>query len=166
MGILAAVAIPAYNKYRKNAAQGAFFSTASNIGRAFQACIAVNPFASCDSFGELNLQCNQCIQPIPAGQKAAPNLCVNMEEEVGGEVFRGCITSNASTGSVVVTFNQESCYIDSGADATATPPCTVGAYEATCDSLQIPVCGMYCKCRLWIRKLVQSSKWSMFRSSL
>ena len=44
MGTLAAVAIPAYNRYRSNAARGAFDATGTNIARAFQACVAVNPF--------------------------------------------------------------------------------------------------------------------------
>ena len=35
MGVLAAVAIPAYNRYRANAAQGAFDATGTNIVRAF-----------------------------------------------------------------------------------------------------------------------------------
>ena len=53
IGILAAVAIPTYNKYRSDAARGAFNATGGNFQRAFQACITNSNFATCDTLSKL-----------------------------------------------------------------------------------------------------------------
>ena len=67
IGILAAVAIPVYNQYRQDAAQGAFDATGTNIVRAFQACITLNNFAKCDTLSDLKITPNyrkyKCISP-------------------------------------------------------------------------------------------------------
>ena len=47
MGLLAAIAIPAYNAYRDDAQAGVIDSTISNIQKAFPSCIAIRPFATC-----------------------------------------------------------------------------------------------------------------------
>ena len=48
IGVLASVAIPAYNKYRQNAAKGAAEAEAQNMMKSFQACIASGvPIATC-----------------------------------------------------------------------------------------------------------------------
>ena len=137
MGTLAAVAIPAYNKYRKNAAEGAFTSTASNVGRAFHACMAVNPFTDCDSLAKINVDCNQCLSVTHA---TAPNFCVNLEEEIAGQVYKGCVTSDAASGKTVLTLNIKSCYDEAGVPSGSNPhSCTGAAYDAACDPLIVPL---------------------------
>jgi len=109
IGILAAVAIPAYNQYRENAALGAFNSTGTNIVRAFQACITLNSFANCDQLSELKITV-----PNSNEGKKAPRFCVDIEQEIGGETFKGCYSINASTSAVTTTFNESTCYNDDG----------------------------------------------------
>ena len=47
MGLLAAIAIPAYNNYRTDAQAGVIQATFANIERAFPACLTTSPFATC-----------------------------------------------------------------------------------------------------------------------
>ena len=50
IGVLAAVAIPAYNSYRANAERNVVRSTLNNVIKAFNACISTKTFATCKSF--------------------------------------------------------------------------------------------------------------------
>ena len=47
IGVLAAVAIPAYNNYRESAKRGVVTSTINIIKKSFPACLAVNSFTDC-----------------------------------------------------------------------------------------------------------------------
>ncbi|MBC6415568.1 MAG: pilin [Bdellovibrionales bacterium] len=47
IGVLSAVAIPAYNKYKNNAKASAVQGTINNINKAFKACMAVKTFTDC-----------------------------------------------------------------------------------------------------------------------
>ena len=141
IGILAAVAIPAYNGYRENAALGAFQSTGTNIIRAFSACTAVNSFSSCDTLGELKLT----IPNSNEGQKA-PKFCTDMQQEIGGEIFKGCYSVDASTNVVSTTFNEGTCHdevtsacVDDGGATVSSP--SVGSWDGggTCESQASPI---------------------------
>ena len=125
IGILAAVAIPVYNQYRQDAAQGAFDATGTNIVRAFQACITLNSFASCDEFAELRI--SPGYTPVDEGQ--APNFCAGLTTEIGAEEFKGCYSVNAATSVVTTTFNEEVCYTDTDGN---------GTYDSGADTLALP----------------------------
>ena len=108
MGTLAAVAIPAYNKYRTNAARGAFSATGTNIVRAFQACIAVNAFSNCNSLSDLDID-------VPSSTNdggVSPFFCADMTQEIGGETFKGCFQVSSRDSSVITTFNMQVCVSD------------------------------------------------------
>lgn len=49
IGVLAAVAIPAYNKYQRNAKVGVVNATLNQVEKAFPACITTDTFADCDT---------------------------------------------------------------------------------------------------------------------
>ena len=51
IGVLAAVAIPAYNGYKENAKRGVVRASLNQIKKAFPACLAVNNYAACATAG-------------------------------------------------------------------------------------------------------------------
>ena len=126
IGILAAVAIPAYNQYRQDAARGAFHTTGSNAVRAFQACTALKEFAQCDKASKLNIRSSQIVKDGGTGGI----FCVGMEAEIGGSQFKGCYGISQASNQVYTTFNRKLCYKESGG---STAPCTGGAFQIGCD---------------------------------
>ena len=67
IGVLAAVAIPAYNSYRDSAAQGSLTSSLKGIGKAHYVCRVNNDFSSCDALDEINVICEDCDNVNSAG---------------------------------------------------------------------------------------------------
>ena len=64
IGVLAAVAIPAYNSYREEAAQNALKVSLKNIGKAHLVCRAKpsgSLFEDCDTLSEINVSCESCV---------------------------------------------------------------------------------------------------------
>ena len=58
IGVLAAVAIPAYNNYREEAAQGALRASLNNIGKAHLVCRVQNgDLDDCNTLGEIAVGC-------------------------------------------------------------------------------------------------------------
>ena len=53
LGVLSAVAVPTYTRYRKQAGLKALAADAKNIKKAILACSAMFPFSSCDSAAEI-----------------------------------------------------------------------------------------------------------------
>ena len=64
IGVLAAVAIPAYNSYRESAGQNALKVSLKNIGKAHLVCRAdpdgTGDLASCNSLSDINVACETC----------------------------------------------------------------------------------------------------------
>ena len=78
IGILAAVAIPAYNSYQQNAKINTIKGSINNIVKAFNACLTVNDFATCDT-ADVNSTLNQ--QPgatIAVGTDGSATACWNV----------------------------------------------------------------------------------------
>ena len=88
IGVLAAVAIPAYNGYRANAAQGAVENSLHTVGKGFSACVALNPFADCNTLDDIEISCPDCKNEATT---TSGSWCVDVEKEVSGNVYRGCI---------------------------------------------------------------------------
>ena len=144
-GILSAIAIPQYNQYRVNAARGAFEATGSNIARAVQACLAVNQLTDCNTPSAVNIDCTayKC-----AAQTMGSNVCFDMEQEIGGDSFKGCVGINAQTGGVARTFSASICYDDAvnvcdhdNDTTTANAADTASTWQggAGCETLQTPI---------------------------
>ena len=128
MGILAAVAIPAYNAYRKTAALGAMQSDSSNISRAFLACSTVKALKACDTLAEVGVT----ISGATDGKKA-PLFCASFEREIGGVKYKQCVSVNASDSTVAIQNNQSVCYEDKPGLT-----CVVGTLATTCNQ-SIPI---------------------------
>ena len=62
IGVLAAVAIPAYQNYREDAAQGALTASLNNIGKAHLVCrVNEGTLSGCNSLDEINVGCQTCM---------------------------------------------------------------------------------------------------------
>ena len=140
IGILAAVAIPAYNGYRKTAALGAMNSDATNIIRAVTACLTVNPFSSCDessSTDKLGLN----TQLISGGiTNQAPNICFTFPRTIAGTTYRQCVSVNASTSIARKTNSEPFCHVEpptgdcSDQAKVGTADCTLHSGNIECNS--------------------------------
>jgi len=121
IGILAAVAIPAYNGYRKDAAIGAMASDAANIIRGSLACGTLKPFTSCDTATEAGIA---NISGIALGAAVSPNVCYTFTREIAGITFKQCASVNFGTGVGQQTNSEPFCYSAVTAnitDCSATP---------------------------------------------
>ena len=132
IGILAAVAIPAYNKYRKTAAVGAMSSDATNIARAVTACLTVNPFSSCDERTDTALGLST--QGLSAGIAAkAPNICFEFTREISGTTYSQCVSVDASSSTVTLTNSEPFCYSETTAGDCASSPLGATCSKTTGD---------------------------------
>ena len=92
IGVLAAVAIPAYNNYKINAAQAAINSSLQSIGKAFAACLTLNQWGDCNSLPGMQVNCPDCKGLTE--DTAVPTLCMQVEQTVGGATYTGCVQSS------------------------------------------------------------------------
>ena len=98
--------------------------------------MAVNTFGNCDTLSEINISTSYDTNE----GKLAPFFCVDMETEIGGTSFKGCVSSNAQTGAVANTFNQQICYTDVTTGMVGTITCAAG-FDAggVCDTQVSPL---------------------------
>ena len=97
IGVLAAVAIPAYNSYREKAGRSALTISLKNIGKAHQVCRA-NPdsnsgFQNCRTLSDIKVTCETC-DKVASARTDYP-WCVGAEN--GGNY--ACVTISSSDGS-------------------------------------------------------------------
>ncbi len=97
MGILAAVAIPAYNRYQRGANQGVVTATITQIKKAFPVCLTANQFNDCatDSINDTLLA--QTGAEIDSNLKSGQRACWLVK--VDGGNYSGCVEfENNNTG--------------------------------------------------------------------
>lgn len=104
MGILAAVAIPAYNKYRRNATQSVVKSSVNNAASAFAACLAVNSFTDCwneNILDTFEAQAGSSIDWTQDTSSGNEKVCW----KISVKSYNGCVQFNngATPGAVVKT---------------------------------------------------------------
>ena len=94
IGILAAVAIPAYRNYQRNAEVGVVQNSLDQIGKSAQACLAVNPDAmNCESLSQINVSCpatTNCTDSQTTTPSATNPLCYHVTRGAQPNI-RGCI---------------------------------------------------------------------------
>ena len=113
LGVLSAVAVPTYTRYRKQAGLKALAADAKNIKKAILACSAMFPFSSCDSAAEIEIE----VVNLRPAQKHSPNVCFRFEREIGGIVYKQCVSVNTSSGAASETNSEPFCY-----KVTQSPP--------------------------------------------
>lgn len=95
IGVLAAVAIPAYNRYRADAERNVVRSTLNQVIKAFNACISDEPFATCatdDINMTFNAQAGTTVTVNTAASNAPP-FCLQVKG-VGAGDRSGCVAMN------------------------------------------------------------------------
>ena len=130
IGVLAAVAIPAYNGYRNTAAENAAKSEASEIMKALQACSTIDTASACydpTAMGTLSKSCNQGVGAT------APNMascvldlkgthgCASAHVQGVGGIKSYCVLVEIGTGQVnaIVSGPNKHCN-NAGTNATCT----------------------------------------------
>ena len=150
IGVLAAVAIPAYNKSRVEAAKSSITASLQTISKSFAACRSLDSFDRCDTLSEIDVQCEGCGQPDINN----PRFCISISREVGATTYKGCVSTSGSLPTIRGTWG-ELCSRRSGSFecdsanavipaqtvpcpsgcATFTPDCTgkaAGTYQEQC----------------------------------
>ena len=113
IGVLAAVAIPAYNGYRNSAAENAAQSQASEITKAIQACATINQYSTCigSSATEtvnmtLSTECKGNASAGGAGEcnvgfkSSTSKACASAQVQGVGKVYKSCFDIDTSNGQV------------------------------------------------------------------
>ena len=98
IGVLAAVAVPAYNKYRVSAAQGALTGSLNDMGKDFSACSTIKPWTQCDSLMKLGGSCPGC----ESGTDGSSKFCIESSKRVAGNTYKGCVYVESGNVPVVV----------------------------------------------------------------
>ena len=152
IGIITAIAIPAFQDYRATASKTAGDTSIGNIGRAYQNCMVLKQFSQCNDLGQIGITCADCTS---AKSQTGSKFCAQIEKDVGGETFKACIEFDGSklirrsyggdlfkdlkichntvtncTGAGASTDNTD--HPQAGAkECTADGDCTPGAYSCT-----------------------------------
>ena len=135
IGIISAIAIPQFADQRKNAAQVASDTSASNIAKAFQNCVVLNSFSKCDSLAKLKVSC-------PAGSTCtsggtSPTFCADLKRGTAGQDdFNVCVSVNSTNGTINRTYGgaligEQRCITTCGAPASGTASCVAGTVNVT-----------------------------------
>ena len=130
IGVLASVAIPAYNKYRQNAADGAAEAEAQSMMKAFQACIAGGSDMTACATANIDSVITGCTQAAAIANLAAANdgchwatvaatfanTCYSSIKITGGYVALHCASYAVGTG--VVTTGSSAAKLNDGVTLT------------------------------------------------
>ena len=60
IGVLAAVAIPAYNGYREDANKNSILASANNVEKAYRVCRALKTTTQCSTLAGIGITCEGC----------------------------------------------------------------------------------------------------------
>ena len=94
IGIISAIAIPAFQDYRTEASKVAADTTISNIHRAFNNCLVLKKFGQCNSLGSLGINCSDCDAEEDTANK---RFCAEIDKEIGSDSFKACVSVQGNT---------------------------------------------------------------------
>ena len=112
IGVLVAVAIPAYNGYKVRAVKGALEGSLNAVGTGFAACLAVKDFANCNSLNNMEVHCPDCVNEATT---TSGSWCVDIEKENQ----KACVQTDGGVPVIVNSWNK-------------TPDCTKLRDSWTC----------------------------------
>ena len=115
IGVLAAVAIPAYNGYRNTAAQNAAQSEGTEIMKALQACSTIETLATCYTASVNMTLSKTCTAPsvlsaLPSGTSVGCHIrnmgsagCASAHVQGVGGLKHWCVQVDTGTGQINTT---------------------------------------------------------------
>ena len=129
IGILSAVAIPAFQNYQKRAEEGVVRASLNTIGKGTAACLTLSDRSNCQELTQINVNCGdamtKCAKDHQASGATDP-LCF----EVGkpkimphtDAIVRGCVSIDVTTGLATVVSDK----------IGGSSPCSAAANTPTC----------------------------------
>ena len=138
IGILSAVAIPAFRNYQTTAEKGVVTASLNSIGKGTAACLTLAGREGCDVMSEINVNCGQNIE-CDAGpsNNAAHPICFDVGKPViddpgaGSDPrpkIRGCVRIDTVTGLPTIAVAALHEKVDC-AKSVAVLNCTSGTYS-------------------------------------
>ncbi len=94
IAIISAIAVPQYTANKREAAKVAGDTSMSNILKAYNHCIALNDFTSCNTLALLKVTCPDCDSKNHAGDS---RFCAEIEKKSGGDTFKACFHIQGTT---------------------------------------------------------------------
>ena len=105
IGILSAVAIPAFQKYQIRAEKGVVRASLNAIGKGTAACLTLNDRNHCASIGNINVNCGtgiECLNNSHSGSITMGPICFDVGKPkvatASNPKIRGCVSVNENTG--------------------------------------------------------------------
>ena len=100
IGVLSAVAIPAFREYQRRAATGVVTASLNTIGKGTSACLTINERTGCDEVAEVNVNCGTDIlcEGKTVGNTSG-DICFEVKRPASGATeIRGCVAVSVATG--------------------------------------------------------------------
>ena len=98
IGIISAIAYPAFDDYRKTAAKTAADTSATNMIKAFKNCNVLKPFTSCNTLGLLNINCPANSTCEDGKNETTGKFCASIETGTGDNAFKVCVALTTAGG--------------------------------------------------------------------
>ena len=139
IGVLSAVAIPAFQKYQTRAERGVVRATLNTIGKGTAACLTLNDRGGCLTTSGINVNCGTGIQCQAMSPAMTGPICFNVgKPTVASPKIRGCVSIDEDTGLPSIVVDDTGTDKDCGTREQGTSMCTrsgsPGSYTYTPDN--------------------------------
>ena len=105
IGVLAAVAIPAYQRYQVQASENAVRGSLNNVSKAISACLAVDAVGDCDTVGEIQVAADGLVYHTVNNMAAVAYAATHIDglcAYIANERHRGCVQVAPANGQTTI----------------------------------------------------------------
>ena len=103
IGIIAGIAVPRFQDYRETATLTSTDTTASNLAKAYNLCLATDATGTCLLLDDLKIDCPICKTNTFSKDNSDQSVCIALEKKSGPKTFNGCVEI-ATDGKVKKTY--------------------------------------------------------------
>ena len=133
IAVVAGIAIPQFNQYKKTAGYTALDASLTNVARAHNVCIATDTFDNCKSLSQIKIT----VEGNKNAGGTSPKFCADIDSDIGGEDIKACVAVDSSAGTVKRTSNRKFCFVDDtttscGASCTCAAGYALPSGQAAC----------------------------------